>query len=381
MDVMDETIKLLCDLVAVDSVNPSLVPGAMGEDNVAQVVAEALRGARLDVEVSEAAPGRPNVVGVMDGKKSGPTLMLCGHIDTVGVAGMTAPFDPVIRNGRLYGRGSQDMKGGVAAMIGAAVRLSKSGGLPAGRLLVAAVADEEYASLGAEALVARWRADSAVVAEPTDLTIATGHKGFTWVEILTEGIAAHGSRPREGRDAIVRMGRILSRLAILDRSLQAREPHPVMGTPSLHASVIAGGRELSTYPDLCRLQMERRSVTGENGATAISEIESILAELQAEDPEFRASATQLFDRLPYETPGNHYLVPALEESLKKCGHPPRRGGVSFWTDAAVLGHAGIPSVIFGPGGKGLHSTEEYVLLDEVLLCRDVLAELSRLVCA
>jgi acetylornithine deacetylase len=377
---MDSTIKLLCDLVAVDSVNPSLVPGAAGERKIAALIAAELRSARLDVEVLEAAPGRPNVVGILEGRQPGHSLMLCGHIDTVGVAGMKAPFDPAIADGRLYGRGAQDMKGGVAAMISAARIVAENGGLPAGRLIIAAVADEEYASVGAEALVARWKADAAVVTEPTDLVIATGHKGFTWVEIIAEGVAAHGSRPGEGRDAILRMGRVLTQLETLDRELQSKAPHPVMGTASLHASLITGGRELSTYPDRCVLQMERRSVTGETGATALAETETILSTLQSMDPELRVSAKVMFDRLPYETPSNHFLVPALETILGKTGRIPRRGGASFWTDASVLGHAGIPSVIFGPGGAGLHGAEEYVKVDEVLVCRDVLAELARTVC-
>ncbi len=377
---MDSTIKLLCDLVSVDSVNPSLVPGAPGEGNIACLIADRLRCAHLDVEVNEAAPGRPNVVGVLEGRKPGPSLMYCGHIDTVGVAGMTAPFDPVIRDGRLYGRGAQDMKGGVAAMIGAAQLVAQNGGLPSGRLIVAAVADEEYASVGAEALVSRWKADAAVVTEPTDLVIATGHKGFTWIEIVTEGIAAHGSRPAEGRDAIMRMGRVLARLEKLDHELQSRAPHAVMGAPSLHASLISGGREWSTYPDRCVLQLERRSVSGETGATALAETESILSTLRSMDPELLVSARIVFDRLPYETPTGHFLLPTLETALRKSGFTPRQGGTSFWTDAAVLGHAGIPSVIFGPGGAGLHSAEEYVRIEEVLVCREALAELARLVC-
>jgi acetylornithine deacetylase len=374
---MDPTIKLLCDLVAADSVNPSLVAGGPGEIEIAKIIADELRSAGMDVEVEEAAPGRPNVVGVLEGHRQGRSLMFCGHTDTVGVAGMEAPFNPIMRDGRLFGRGAEDMKGGLAAMLGAARAVAASGGLPAGKLIVAAVADEEYASIGAEALVARWSADAAVVPEPTDMVIATGHRGFTWVEITTEGIAAHGSRPREGRDAILRMGRVLARLEALDGELQSRAPHPVLGTASLHASLINGGRELSTYPDRCVLQMERRSITGEGRDAALAEVEAILASLRSEDDQFRASAKVLFDRRPYETPLDHFLVPALEAALAKVGRVANRGGVSFWTDAAILGHAGIPSVIFGPGGAGLHSTEEYVKVEDVLTCRDTLVELAR----
>src|SRR6188474_92409 len=236
---MDPAIALLRELVAIDSVNPSLVPGAAGEASIAGAIAAHLRGIGLDVEVQDAAPGRPNVIGVLEGRRPGRSLMLCGHIDTVGVEGMRAPFDPVERDGRLYGRGSQDMKGGVAAMIDAA-RVVAGEGLAAGRLIVACVVDEEYASIGADALVSRWRADAAVVTEPTDMHIAIGHKGFAWFEIETRGRAAHGSRPRDGRDAILRMGRVLGELEALDRDLQSRPPHPIMGTASLHASIIDG---------------------------------------------------------------------------------------------------------------------------------------------
>ena len=181
---MDAVIGLLRDLIAIDSVNPSLVPGGAGEAGVAERIASALSAAGIDVEVTEVAPGRPNVVGVVEGRSPSRALMLCGHMDTVGVEGMTAPFDPVVRGGRLYGRGSQDMKGGVAAMIDAATGIVRRGGLARGRLIVAAVADEEHASAGAEALVAAHTADGAVVTEPTDLRLATTHKGFEWVEVL-----------------------------------------------------------------------------------------------------------------------------------------------------------------------------------------------------
>ena len=378
---MDPAIRLLRDLVAIDSVNPSLVPGAAGEAQIAQAVAAHLRQLGLDVEMQEAAAGRANVIGVLEGRGTGRSLMLCGHLDTVGVEGMDAPFDPVERDGRLYGRGAQDMKGGVAAMIDA-VRLVARDGLPAGRLIVAAVVDEEYASLGADALVTRWRADGAVVTEPTDLQIAIGHKGFAWFDVETKGRAAHGSRPREGRDAILRMGRVLQALETLDRQLQAAAPHPLMGTASLHASIIEGGRELSSYPDRCALKLERRTVSGETQAGVTREIEDILARLRGADAEFEASLTPLFARPSYEVAADHDLPRALERARR--GHGPQGSesldgfvGMSFWTDAAVLGSAGIPSVLFGPGGAGLHSVEEYVELHDVLRCRDTLAALAR----
>ncbi|HUR20117.1 MAG TPA: M20/M25/M40 family metallo-hydrolase, partial [Vicinamibacterales bacterium] len=271
------TLSLLCDLVSVNSVNPSLVPGAPGEAAVAEVAAQAMRSGGLDVVFQEAAPGRPNVVGVLEGREPGPAIMLCGHLDTVGVEGMTNPFTPRVVDGRLYGRGSQDMKGGVAAMIAAAVALARD--WKRGRLIVACVADEEYESIGADALVQEWTADAAIVTEPTDLTMAVGHKGFAWLEVTTTGRAAHGSRPREGRDAIVDMARVLMELDAKDRELQARPSSQHQGTASLHASIIKGGRELSVYPDRCELQMERRTVTGEEDSVIIREMNSMLEKL------------------------------------------------------------------------------------------------------
>lgn len=378
---MDTAIKLLRDLIAIDSVNPSLVPGGAGETNIASHLADEMRAFGMDVEIEEAAPGRPNVIGILEGRAAGKTLMFCGHTDTVSVEGMRAPFDPIERNGRIYGRGSQDMKGGVAAMVEAARSLANSGGLAQGRLVIAAVADEEYASIGAESLIKRWTADAAVVTEPTDLVLGIGHKGFSWVEVTTEGRAAHGSRPRDGRDAILRMGRVLSKLESLDRRLQSKSPHPVLGCASMHASLISGGRELSTYPDRCVLHMERRTIIGEAPEIALREVEEILESLKSEDEEFTASARFLFGRLAYETPTDHKLPQSLTSALNQLGHDAKQDGMTFWTDAAVLGHAGIPSVIFGPGGAGLHSTEEYVMVDEVITCRDALTELARDFCS
>ena len=376
----DSTIELLCDLVAIDSVNPSLVKGGAGEAEIAQALGHHMRAAGLDVEITEVAGGRPNVVGVLDGPVKGPTLMFCGHLDTVGVSGMAAPFSPIQREGWLYGRGAQDMKGGVAAMVAAAESLANGRGLRAGRLIIAGVIDEEYESLGAEALVSQWKADAAVITEPTDLLIGVGHKGYQWVEIETIGRAAHGSLPQAGRDAIVRMGRVLASLEALNFRLQAKPAHPILGTASLHASLISGGRELSTYPDHCSLQMERRTITGEADDVALKEVQQILLTLKEQDEEFEAAARALFGRPPYETPSGHSLSDMLETAVGATGRQPKRSGMSFWTDAAILGQAGIPTVVFGPGGAGLHGLDEHVIVEEVIACRDALTVLARDFC-
>jgi acetylornithine deacetylase len=376
---MDPAIRLLRDLVAINSVNPTLVPGAPGEREIASAVAGAMRRIGLDVTIEDVAPGRPNVVGVMEGKSRGRALMLCGHTDTVGVTGMADPFTPAERDGRLYGRGAQDMKAGVAAMIDAA-RVVADRGLDSGRLIVAAVVDEEHSSIGAEALVKTWTADGAIVTEPTDLAIAVGHKGFAWVEVEVFGRAAHGSRPAEGQDAILRLGRVLTWLENLDRTLQSRPPHTLMGTASLHASFIEGGHELSSYPGRAALQMERRTLPSEPEAVAIEEVRDILATLAREDATFRAAARPMFSRPGYEVPTDHELPRTLAGALSDVGGTLRITGASFWTDAAVLGHAGVPSILFGPGGAGLHSTEEYVNVADVSVCRDALVELVRRFC-
>ena len=373
----DATLRLLEDLVSIDSVNPSLVPGARGEEEIARRIAEECVAAGLTVDITEVAPSRPNVVAVLEGRMPGPTLMFCGHIDTVGVTGMDAPFHPVHRDGRLYGRGTQDMKGGVAAMLGAARVLTEGGGLASGKLVVAAVVDEEHDSLGVEALVERWRADAAVVTEPTDLDVAVAHKGFQWVEIETRGRCAHGSRPDDGRDAILRMGRVLGRLESLDRRLQTRLAHPLLGTASLHASTITGGVELSSYPDRCRMQMERRTLPGEPPGAGLQEAEAILDRLRNDDWEFGGSARLISGREPYEIERAHVLPTALVRAAASVGCQARRVGMTYWSDAAILGAAGIPSVLFGPGGAGLHSPEEYVRLKDVCSCCDTLVALTR----
>lgn len=377
---LDEVTKLLSDLVAIDSVNPSLTPGAKGEAEIARFVGNWLEQQGLEVHYQETSePGRPNVVGIARGSGGGRSLMLNTHLDTVGTEGMKEPFAPTVHAGRLYGRGAQDTKGSLAAFMLAAAqakRLSLSGDV-----ILAGVADEEYASIGSENLVLSWKADAAIVGEPTDMNLVTAHKGFVWLEVETCGVSAHGSRPAEGVDAIVKMGKVLVGLEELQRQLESASPHPLVGHASIHASLIEGGHEMSSYPAKCKLQMERRTLPGEGAIKCESEIRKILEQISATDASFQGHVRTTFERLPLETAADTRLVKILQKQLSALrGQDVNPAGVSFWTDAALLNAAGIPTVVFGPLGGGLHSAEEWVDLNSVLQCAQIVLSVIKEFC-
>src|SRR6266568_5322280 len=279
---MNEIASLLGELVAIDSINPDLVPGGAGEAAIARFVAHWLEQAGLAVEIDEPVPGRPSVVAIARGTGGGHSLMLNAHMDTVGVAGMERPHDPVVQGSRLYGRGAFDMKGGLAAIMFAAAT-AKNQQLR-GDVILTAVSDEEYASMGTASIVKRWHADAAIVTEPTGLEICIAHKGFIWLEIETRGIAAHGSLPDLGVDAIVKMGKVLVGLEELDRTLRSHPTHPLLKSGSVHASLITGGQELSSYPERCMLSIERRTIPGEHQESVEAEIRGIFDRIAVTDP-------------------------------------------------------------------------------------------------
>lgn len=374
--------NLLRDLVQIESVNPDLVPGGSGEVKIAQYVAGVLERTGVAARVEEIAPGRANVVATLHGHAGGRSLMLNGHLDTVGVEGMPEPFSGRIENGRLYGRGAQDMKGGLTAAL-MAVEVLAQEGLENGQVVFTAVADEECLSCGTKALLESGvRADAAIVLEPTDMEVATAHKGFAWAEIETLGRAAHGSRPQEGRDAILDMGRVLAGIEELEQELGSRPVHPLLGRGSVHASLIAGGQELSSYPASCKLRLERRLLPGEDGSTFERELEHVTGRARLADWSFQARGAITYSAPALETPNDAPIAQKLLESARAvAGERARLSGASFWTDAALLEAAGIPSVLFGPGGAGLHSRVEYVALQDVSAVAEALVKCIRAFCA
>jgi acetylornithine deacetylase len=370
-----DLVQLLSSLVAIDSVNPSLVPGGAGEGEIATFIERWASEHGLEAERLEAMPGRPTVLVRARGTGGGRTLLLCGHIDTVNVDGMADPQTPRVDGDRLHGRGAYDMKAGVAAALLTAREAARAG--LAGDVVVAAVADEEHASLGVQEALRHVGADAAVVTEPTELELAIAHKGFVWIEVEVTGRPAHGSRPHLGVDAIVKMGAVLRELGDLDRALADRT-HPRLGRGSVHASMISGGVELSSYPGTCTLGLERRTLPGETGADVEAEVEALLERCRAADPDLEVTQRTLLVREPFEIDANKELVRLVTEAAPT---PPKLSGASYWADSAFIAAAGIPTVLFGPAGEGAHALEEWVSLSSTETVTRTLISLATRFCA
>jgi acetylornithine deacetylase len=367
-----EVLAVLEALVRTPSVNPSIAPAeAHGEASIAAVARDWLAARGIRAWLEEAAPGRPNAVAQV-GEGRGPVLVFCAHLDTVGTAGMTIPpFEPRLENGRVYGRGSYDMKGSAAAILCAAAALAGEN-LP-GSVLLALVADEEHASLGAQDFVRRHKADASILTEPSEGRLILGHKGFVWVEIITRGRAAHGSRWDLGVSAIGKMGRIIAALERFDVEVLRRRVHPLVGPASQHCALVEGGSGLSTYSEKCALHLERRTLPGETPEQVLREIGEAIREA-GEEAEIR----NLLDRPPLLSDSTWPIARAVREAARAVvGHVPEEAGVAYWMDAALFAAAGIPTVNYGPAGAGAHEAVEWVDLDSVVSCAKVLAEAAR----
>jgi acetylornithine deacetylase len=365
---VSELVELTRALVAVESINPDLGVGGSGEAGVARVVADWASRAGLDVELEEAAPGRPNVIVTAPGHSDGRTLMLNAHTDTVGVVGMAEPFSGRLDGARLHGRGAYDMKGSLAACLLAAAEARRR--RLGGDVVVTAVADEEFGSLGTEAIALRRTADAAIVTEPTDECLVLAHKGFAGFEIEVDGRAAHGSRPDLGIDAIVRAAPVLSRIGELDDELRVAPAHALLGSGSVHASVISGGQEYSSYPARCRIVGERRTIPGETTEQVAEEVAGLLGDV---DGSWRLT----LGREPFEIDADAEIA-AL---VARLAGSPEPVGIAYWADSALLQGAGIPTVLFGPRGAGAHAEDEWVDVESLARCRDLYVAVATEFCA
>lgn len=372
---MEMVIDLLKKLVSIDSVNPCLSPKHRGEGEIADFVAEHLRLIGADVRTQEVVDGRKNVIGVIRGSERGRKLLVVAHLDTVGVDSMIIPpFKPVIAGNRLYGRGSADNKGGMAAAIEALRSISLDCNFK-GEVIFAGTVDEENEAKGIEKLVWEIEADGAIVIEPVGLKVVVAHKGFAWQEFRVMGRAAHGSDFANGIDAIFRTQRLLVELIKMNDELM-KHAHPLLGPASLHASQIHGGEGWSTYPAQCVLTVERRTLPGETKQKVEKEFLAIADRLLEEGIDVETKMH--FFRVATEISPNEVIVQSLLKAASDAGIDCSVSGMSAWPEAGVLNLSGIPSVVFGPSGCKGHESDEYVELDSVVKCSEVLERAIRI---
>jgi acetylornithine deacetylase len=372
--------ELTQQLIAIDSVNPSLVPGGAGEREIIAYIANWSDGEGLECEVLEQTPGRPTALVTARGRGGGRTLLLCGHIDTVNVDGMDRPFSGHRDGDRLYGRGGYDMKAGVAAALIAAREAAKLD--LGGDVVVACVADEEHSSLGVQEALRQIHADAAIVTEPTELQVAIAHRGFVWADIDIVGVSAHGSRPHLGVDAIVKAAPILAGIGALDQRLSAETPDPLLDRGSVHTGTIAGGIERSSYPAHCTISVERRTLPGETQHLVETELERILDQARAGDPSLQASYATRLVRDPFIVDSGEEIVKLTRDAATQVmGSPPVVAGASYWADAAFIAAAGIPTVMFGPAGEGAHAIEEWVSASSIETVAQILLTVTQRFCA
>lgn len=371
----DVVLELLQELVRVPSVNPSIAPAeGIGEYAIAEFAYTWLTRRGVKAWTDEVAPGRFNVVAEVG---NGPrTLAACAHIDTVQTEGMTIPpFEARYEDGRVYGRGSYDMKGGVAAVMCAAAALAQIEFR--GRFMLALVADEEYASIGAADWVKRYRADACVVTEPTtkgmrELIIA--HKGFVWLEVVTRGFATHGSRWDLGTSAIAGMGRVITACDAFDRDVLRKRTHPLLGPASMHCALIEGGSGISTYAGQCRMKIERRTLPGESADQVLEEIRTLVKAANVD-----GDVALILARPPLTVAPDAEIADCARRGMRMAtGHGPTDAGVAYWMDAALFAEAGIPTVNFGSLGAGAHEAVEWVDVETVVSCARALYQTALL---
>lgn len=373
----DALSAFLSDLIKINSVNPSLSSKGKGEAEIARYIGEYLRSLGLEVIYQDIKKNRMNVIGILKGTGGGKSIMLNGHTDTVSAERMEIePFNPVIDGGKIFGRGALDMKSGLTAQIMAVQSIIESNIKLNGDIILALVADEEYASLGTETIIKKYSADAAIICEPTNLDIVIAHKGFAWTKIEIFGKAAHGSMPDRGIDAIVKAGKVLTEIERLGELYLIQKKHPLLDSPSIHASLINGGIELSTYPDYCKIELERRTLPHEDVKIVTEEIKRILEDIKLRDRNFNAKFEVFFSRPAFEISIENQIVQSLSRAFQKIlNKKPKYKGMGGWIDSALLAEAGIPAVIFGPSGEGLHASIEYVDLESIIITAKILTEL------
>lgn len=368
---MSKISRFLEDLIALPSVNPAFLPARhphAGEGRVAEFLATVAARAGLEVEFQKALPHRPNlVVRLLPKSKPTQRVLLAPHLDTVNVVD-DSQFRPRRRGDRLYGRGACDTKGSVAAMLTALCELARAKQRPSRtEIIFAGLIDEENAQTGSRALVrSGFKADLAIVGEPTRLQVVTAHKGSLWLQIETRGKAAHGATPHLGRNAVHAMARVVEFLETNYAARLRQRQHPLLGHATVSVGSISGGSQPNIVPDRCVISVDRRTLPGETETAVCREIGALL---QDQHLPAKVASQKLAPCVPLET---NVKLPLVRQFLGSIGQA-RPVGVNFFCDAAVLGHGGIPGVVFGPGDIAqAHTADEWISLASLERGREML---------
>jgi acetylornithine deacetylase len=370
-----DVVTLLSHLVSIPSVNPNLHKDSSGEKDIAAFIADYLQHGGLQVHLEEVAPNRPNVIAIAKGSSGGKSLLLNAHTDTVGIVGMREPFGGNAENNKLFGRGALDMKAGLAAAMVATMSAKKMN--LKGDVILTAVIDEEHSSLGTEVVMQNYHADAAIVTEPSWMNLCTAHRGFAVFEIEVYGKAAHTSQQHLGVNAVTQSAKLLAEIALFDNHLRQKEKHPLLEYGSLQATLIQGGQELFTSPALCKLSVERRTLTHETKESVEKDIQDMLQKLSSSDSDFKAICKTLLYRDAYEVSENEVIVQLAKKYLPDASIT----GAPYWMDSALIGARGIPTLVLGPGGGGMHQSEEWVNVNDVKKLTGVLVNIIQDFCA
>lgn len=360
---MSPVLATLADLVRINSVNSSY-DGGPGEGEVAKYVRRFFEARGIETWEQEVFPGRPNVIARLPGKNPNRRLVLEAHTDTVSVKGMTIPpFDPEIRDNKMFGRGSCDTKAGLATMMHALVSLKEEGITPPCEVLLAAVVDEEYSYRGVVKLCEELKAHAAIVAEPTEMRAVIATKGVLRCRIIVHGKSAHSSKPHLGVNAITHMARVIAAIEE-DNTRMAALQHPLVGCGTCNIGVIAGGVQVNFVPDRCVIEIDRRLLPGQRASDAVAHYRQLLQSLEGITAELEEPLLLVDEAL--DTTAESGVVQTATQVLREMGLNAEPCGVPFGCDASKLSRAGIPSIVFGPGSiDRAHTADEYVELDQV----------------
>lgn len=360
-------IATLADLVRIKSINPAY-EGGVSEVAMANYIGEFFQQRGLETREQEVFPGRPNLIAKLPGKDSSRRIVLEAHTDTVSVVGMTIPpFEPVISEGKLYGRGACDTKAGLAGMMHAVASLKAEGFTPPCEVWLAAAVDEEYSYRGVVKLCEGLAGHAAIVAEPTEMRLVVASKGVLRWRIRVQGRAAHSSKPHLGVNAITHMARLVLALEE-DHQRLATQTHPLLGPATCNVGVIHGGVQVNFVPDTCVIEIDRRLLPGQKVEAVLAHYQRLLDELTARHPGFVATmeSPMLTDEA-LDTPLNAPPALLAGEILKELGLNGEPCGVPFGSDASKLSRQGLPSLVFGPGSiDRAHAAVEYVEIDQVI---------------